>query len=360
MTALGPGPGSATRLDVSVPVRLAVIGAGFIGKKHIQTIAAQSGADLVAISDIAPDAADIADQYGVPFHTDVRDMLASVKPDGVVVCTPTVLHLEPTLAALEAGAHVLLEKPIASSLEDARAIVAGAEQADRSVLVGHHRRFNPTLARARDIVSGGDIGSLVLVNGQWSVKKHEGYFSPSWRKERAAGPVLTNLVHEIDTIRFVCGEIRSISAEVSNTVHGFEKEDSAAVVMTFESGALGAFTISDSAPSPWSWEQATGENPVFPVAGQNTHRFTGSEAALEFPRLTLWRHENSSASWHDPINHVALDEDHGDPFTSQCEHFIAVVRGDDAPLISADDGTRSLAATLAVFEAAETGARVLL
>lgn len=346
--------------DNSDPVRLAVIGAGFIGTKHLQTIAQESAARLVAIADPAPAAKEVGRGYGVEVFADTSQMLKAVAPDGVIVCTPTEFHLEPTLAALEAGADVLIEKPITATKEEARRIVDRAGELGRQVLVGHHRRHTPVLARARQIIQGGDIGDLVTVNGQWTVKKDDAYFAPEWRKRRAAGPVLTNLIHEIDTLRHLCGEVKSISAELSNAPRGFEKEDSAAVVMGFVNGAIGTFILSDATPSPWTWEQATGENPVFPPAHRNTHRFTGTGGALEFPGLAIWKQVGEHSSWHDGIESRPVESATAEAFVRQCAHFCAVIRGDEPPLVTAQDGARTLAVTLAVFEAAQIGRRVVL
>ena len=339
------------------PLRLAVIGAGVIGNKHLSTIAATPDAQIAAIADPTPGAAVAASTYGVPFFHDNDAMLSEIRPDGVVVATPTEVHLAPALAALDAGAHVLVEKPIAATAAEAARIAAKAKAVGRQVLIGHHRRYYPVLQRTREILQGGEIGTLVTVHGHWTLRKPDPYFDPDWRKRRAAGPVLTNLIHEFDTLRFVCGEIASIQAATSNTVRGWDKEDAAAIVLTFANGAIGTFTLSDASPSPWSWELATGENPAFPPTWRNTHRFTCTTGALEFPDLALWRHKGGQG-WNHPIERHPITFDRTDAYARQCAHFCAVIRGEEAPIVDAEDGARTLAATTAVFAAAETGRRV--
>lgn len=342
------------------PVRLAVIGAGVIGKRHIAAIADCSDAKLVAVAD--PDEATerVAEENGAAWFGDCEDMLAAIGPDGAVVATPTEHHMEPVLSALKAGAHVLIEKPIAATAQEAERIEREARDAGRHVLVGHHRRYYPLVEKARELVSGGAIGQLVAVSGQWTVLKPPAYFSAGWRKKREAGPVLTNLVHEIDTLRHICGEVISVTAEISSGVLGFEKEDVAALTLGFENGALGAMVISDQAPSPWAWEFATGENPAFPKSGQNACRFMGTGAALDFPNLTLWTHETGESGWNHEMQPWSLESILGDAFAAQCRHFCAVVRGDEQPRIDAADGAKSLRATLAVFASAKAGRRITL
>ena len=338
--------------------KLAIVGAGVIGKRHMAAIAETPAAELVAIADPLPTAKTIAEENGIQWFAETEDMLAAVKPDGVIVATPTEHHLAPVLAAMDAGAHVLVEKPITPNLAQAEEIITRSATIRRHVLVGHHRRHYPVLHKARDLVQGGALGRLVAVCGQWTVKKPPAYFEPDWRRKRQAGPVLTNLIHEMDSLRFICGDVANISAETSCDILGYDKEDTAAFVIRFENGALGSFVLSDQTPSPWAWEFATGENPAFPRSAQNVCRFMGTEAALDFPNLTLWTDERGEPGWNHPMTARTIEIDLGDAFAAQCRHFCAVIKGDEAPRITALDAAKTLQATLAVFEAAEGGKRI--
>lgn len=351
---------STSRSNTGDSVRLALVGAGVIGKKHLARITAEPGAELVAIVDPAPHGAEVAAEHGVPLFADTEAMMSSVNPHGVVVATPTVLHLAPTLAALNAGAHVLVEKPIAATLEQANQIVEASRRTGLNVLVGHQRRYYPLMTRAREIIRDGEIGDLVALNGQWTMRKGESYLAPDWRKKRAAGPVLTNLIHEMDLLRFLCGDIEALSAEVSNATRNFEKEDTAAIAMRFTSGVLGTFLISDATPSPISWELATGENEAFPPTYRNAYWFTGTKGTLEFPGLALWHPAGKAQDWTDPLERRAVPYEGADAYERQCAHFCAVIRGDEAPRINAEDATAALQATLAVLDSADTGQRIAL
>ena len=137
------------------------------------------------------------------------------------------------------------------------------------------------------------------------------------------------------------------------------KEETAAVVMELGNDVLGTFLLSDTTPSPWTWEHATGENEGFPRSGQNAYRFVGTEACLEFPNLTIWR-PDGKPDW----NHVLMREDLSmhleDAYIAQCRHFCKVIGKQEKPRISAEDATRTLDATLAVFGASESGRQVYL
>lgn len=341
-------------------MRLAIIGAGVIGARHIAAIEAVQGAHLVAVVDVNQSARQFAGQASAPFFSSAQAMLAAVQPDGIIVCTPTIHHYDPVMLALEAGCHVLVEKPIAANPKQALDIVEKSAQKKLGVLVGHQRRQYQFVQRARELVQGGSLGQLLGVTGQWAVRKDDAYFKAEWRQQRAAGPVLTNLIHEIDLLRFICGEIESVMAETSNLVRSLDKEDVAACVLRFASGALGTFLITDQGASPWAWELATGENAALPRTGENPMRFIGTDAALEFPNLVLWQSGTELANWQQPLARAAIDSLFEDAYIKQIEHFIQVIAGQARPVVDAADGLRSLAATLAIFESAQTGRRVTL
>jgi len=340
--------------------KIALIGAGTIGKRHLEAISKTKEAELIAVVDPELNLEYIALERNVPFFQSTEEMLSKNEPDGVIVCTPTEVRLEPVIASLKAQAHVLIEKPIASDIVQAMEIIKTANLVSRKVLVGHHRRYYGKIKKTRDMIKKGVIGKLVGISGMWSVRKSDSYFDPTWRKLRSSGPVLINLIHEIDTLRYICGEIVSLSAKVTNGIRNHSKEETAAILLTFEGGTLGTFLLSDSTPSPWSWEQATGENLNFPQSTQNVYRFIGSKASLEFPNLILWKHENGNSDWHQKISPQFLETDLEDAFVEQCNHFCGVISGKEKPRINAEDATKTLKATLAVFESSEKGLEVLL
>ncbi len=340
-----------------MPERLALIGAGVIGRRHLKAIADTNAAELVAVADPMAGVADLARELGVPHFAEAEDMLAAVAPSGVIIATPTEHHLRPSLAALEAGCHLLVEKPITATAAEADTLVQSSEAKGLHVLVGHHRRYYPQVEKAREILRGGALGQLVTVSGQWSVRKPDSYYKPDWRKGWRAGPVLTNLIHEMDYLRYIVGEVTSVTGLLGSPVQGFEKEDVAAFALAFEGGALGAFVLSDQADGPWAWELATGENPAFPKNGENCITFTGTKGALEFPNLRHWTSDGLE-SWITPKSYRDYPLGLGDAFVRQIEHFADVIDGRALPRITAADATESLRATLAVLDSAKSGRRV--
>ncbi|MGI9494084.1 MAG: Gfo/Idh/MocA family protein [Geminicoccaceae bacterium] len=342
------------------PLRIGLIGAGMIGKKHAAYLKTSPDCELAAVADPSPDGKSFAAEHDVAHYDDFEEMLSSQSLDGVIIASPNELHEAAGTATAAHGLPMIVEKPITADLEAAERLTAAAEQAGVPLLVGHHRRYNPRAQRARELLRDGVLGQLVAVNVVWGVRKPEPYFEAAWKKLPGGGPILINLIHEIDLLRFIAGEITEVMALTSNATRGFAVEDSAVVALRFAGGALGTVMISDTAPSPWSWEQATGENhPTFPENEQNPSRFFGTEAAMEFPRLKIWRHDGA-VDWHSPLKAEDFPLPKVDVYTEQIAHFARVIRGEEAPIITAEDASRSLAVTLAVFEAAESKSTVKL
>ena len=340
-------------------LRIAVIGAGYMGRKHLQYLAASADCRLAALVDPDPAAQRAAREHGVRHYRDAAALLVDDPIDGAIVAAPTGLHEEVGLRCIDAGVPALIEKPICATVESAERLNHAAEQAGVPLLVGHHRRYNPAAAAAKRLLDAGALGRLVGISAIWCMCKPDSYYAAAWRRQPGGGPVLTNLIHEIDLLRYLAGDIIEVAGFTANAVRGFATEDSAALTLRFAGGALASVVMSDCAPSPWSWEQASGESPQFPANEQNPIRLFGTDAALEFPRLTVWRYRGAK-SWTSPLDSAAVRVPGGDAFALQLAHFAAVIRDRATPLVSGREGQRTLAVTLALFEAARTGRGVTL
>ena len=183
-------------------------------------------------------------------------------------------------------------------------------------------------------------------------RKPADYFEDNntWRRQAGGGVVLINLIHVIDDLRNLCGDIVSVLAADSSAARGFEVEDTAAMVLRFTNGMLGTMTISDSAAAPWSWEMTSGEDKAFPQSDQFCYTLGGAKASVTVPRLEVWSHTGDG--WRTPLESERVFVPEQDPLTAQMRHFIDVVRGKAEPIIDAPEATRTLEATLAVKQAA--------
>ena len=345
------------------PLRIALIGAGAFGRKHIQVLAAVPGFELAGIADPSPAARALAHGIGVPWHPDPDGLLDAVRPDGAIVVTPNRLHVAHGMLCIARGVPALVEKPVAETPEAGERLAEAAEGAGVPVMVGHHRRHNPILEAARDVVASGRLGRIVAVNLTWLLRKPDSYYDTAWRREPGGGPVLINLVHEIDSLRFVVGEIAAVQAMLSSQARCFAVEDTAAVALRFACGALGTIIVSDAVEAPWNWEMTSAENAMYPQQPAGNGVIAGTLGSMSLPRLDVWRHAEppgAERGWTAPMQRERVPVTPADAYERQLRHFGRVIRREEAPRVTARDAARSLAACLAIHESARAGRHVVL
>ena len=341
-------------------VRIAVAGAGLIGRRHIEEIGRSRGARLSAIVDVSRQAADVARQAAVPLHRSLSELFARDRPDGVILATPNQLHVEQGLECIAANVPALIEKPVAHTVQEGIRLCEAAERTGAKVLVGHHRRHSPILHKAVEIVQSGVLGPIVGVLGSAVFYKPdaEGYFDGpnAWRRAPGGGPILLNMIHEVGNLRALVGEIAAVQAFASNSTRGFAVEDTVAINLRFANGALGAFLLSDTAASPKSWEQTSQENKAYPSYDEDAYAIIGTRGSLGVPTMRLRCYErDEDRSWFKPFTTRTVALERADPLANQIEHFAAVIRGDAEPLVTCRDGLQNLRVTEAIAEAARTG-----
>ncbi|MEM9579728.1 MAG: Gfo/Idh/MocA family oxidoreductase [Pseudomonadota bacterium] len=312
--------------------RIAVIGGGLIGIRHVEAVQAHEGCALVGLVD--PDPAITVD---TPRFNDISELGDGV--DGVIIATPTHLHAAHGTQAAERGWHMLIEKPVAGTQSDAARLQDAVQRAGVASLVGHHRRYHASLQQLRSLLVEGAIGRPVTATLIWAMRKPDPYFEGNWRT-KGGSPVMINLVHDIDVLRFVLGEIAEVAALRGNSLRGTERIESGAVSLLFESGATGTISFADTAPSPYGFEAGTGENPNIGTTGQDMMWITGTGGAVSYPSLTLWQ----GTQWGEPATRVPLEKDAAGraPLNAQLDHFLDVMDGAD-PLIDVADAARTLA-----------------
>ncbi|WP_299031548.1 Gfo/Idh/MocA family oxidoreductase [uncultured Sulfitobacter sp.] len=312
--------------------RILVVGGGLIGIRHIEAVQAHSGCTLVGLAD--PD---------MTIQTDAKRFASMDAVDGavngVIIATPTHLHAPHGIQAAARGWHMLIEKPVAGTLQDARQLEAALQTASVRSLVGHHRRYHAPVQQLKSVLSDGLIGDVVTVSLIWAMRKPDPYFQGNWRTA-GGSPVMINLVHDIDLMRFCIGEIAQTAALRGASLRGTDRIESGAVALVFENGATGTISFADNAPSPWGFEAGTGENPNIGTTQQDMMWITGTKGAISFPSLTLWH----GTDWGSPaqVRPFAAHTNTQTPLAAQLDHFISVMDG-ASPLIDVADATRTLA-----------------
>lgn len=215
-------------------LRVAVIGTGNMGKNHVRNYFMLPESELVGIADVNPAAKTLAEEYRASFFTDYKKMLDEVRPDAVSVVVPTPLHLEVATEVMSRGIHCILEKPIASSTEEADKLIACAKKNDVVFTVGHIERFNPVVKKLKQMVDDGAIGEITSV-----VCKRVGGFPAV---EPKTDVIIDLAVHDIDIVSYLLGKKpKKVVSHCSRTRHT-KKVDSAEILMDYgrESGFIQA------------------------------------------------------------------------------------------------------------------------
>lgn len=339
--------------------KIAIIGGGLIGPRHASVVLSNPTTQMSGLVDPGAHGPAVAEKLNTPHFSSIQELLDSpYRPDGAIVCTPSHTHVALSRELLAAGVHVMVEKPISTDIESGRELVAFAETVQARLLVGHHRRFNPYILAAR--ASLGTLGTLTLVNGIWATRKPPAYFDPpaEWRRTKHGGPILTNLVHEIDLLQFLFGPITRIKAEKGLGQRGYDAEESGALTLRFESGMVGSFVMGDNLPSPHTFEQGTGENSDYVETGMDFWRIFGSEASLSLPDMTRWSYDRSEVKhWNGKLTRETIPVNTEVPaFQSQLVHFVDLIKGKvNKPLCTAAEALQALIVCNAIKEAFETG-----
>ena len=338
-------------------VRIAVIGAGLIGERHARMVAGHPDCGLAAIVDPDRAKSELAKELGAKWYASIAEV-----PDGdcdaAIVATPNAQHRHSGLACLERKWPCLIEKPIADTVANGQALVGAFEKAQTPLLIGHHRRYHPFVTEARSLIDSGDIGQPVVASVIWAVRKPHSYFEQgAWRLDSDGGPLLINLIHEIDLMRCMFGPVDTMQAVVTNRQRGGQVEDTAAILVHFESGLLATVAVTDAALTPWSFEGACGENPNIAETGISSWRIGCTFGAFEFPGLRVWQNAgDGEGDWSKPLVQSTINAQRVTPLFKQISHFASLVRGKtDKPMVSGRDGVAALQAVMAIQQSARSG-----
>lgn len=323
--------------------RLLVAGLGLIGIRHVSEIAAHPDCELVGVIDPNPASRALA---SVPGFADFDAV--DVKADGIILATPNQLHASHVAQAVDRGWHMLIEKPVAGTLADADRIIALTEHSGLATLVGHHRRYHASVQHLRTLIQSGGIGLPRLASMIWAVRKPDSYFQDNWRSGAEGSPVMINMVHDIDLLRFIFGDICHVQGMGSASLRGTDRVESGVVTLGFASGLVASIAFADTCPSPWGFEAGTGENPNIATTGQDMLFVAGSEGSISFPSLAHW---TGSSDWGQAPNATIADIATTIPLAAQLDHFCAVIDGKTPPLIDAKDARQTLAVAHQVQQA---------
>jgi predicted dehydrogenase len=328
--------------------RVGIIGCGGAGQQHAHALSSlQSRASLVAVADSdAARAESFAHDYSVPAWTaNYRELLDSRKLDAAIIALPHRLHAEAAIAAAEAGIHVLIEKPLASTLAEADTMIAAADKAGVKLMVAENVRYDPLYLKVVELIQAGTIGDVFLVRLVREHQIHEYMRQRPWFLTNPdSGMTLTGGIHEFDLLRMLTGEIEHVYALEAPKVLPHMVADETGVMLTgMQSGAVGFISESYSIRTP---------NPGIHGA------VYGSQGSIWFYKNRLQLYTASEDGHANLVEEIVIETQ--DTFAVEIAHFLECLDTGQEPLTNGHESRKPLVAVQAAYESMRRGARVYL
>jgi UDP-N-acetyl-2-amino-2-deoxyglucuronate dehydrogenase len=318
-------------------VRFAVIGLGNIGTRHVQHIMQNNYAELVAVCDSDETKNALTN---APFYTDLDALFETQRIDVLNVCTPNYLHSVHTIQALDAGAHVVCEKPMAISVSECEAMIKAAERASRHIFVVKQNRYNPPVQEVKNLLQQGKLGRVVMVQVNCFWNRNEHYYKQSiWRGKKAmdGGCLFTQFSHFVDILFYLFGPCKPVYSIMKNELHAYtEVEDSGICVLETADGTLVNFNFSTNAHEK-NMEGAIAilaEHGTVKIGGQylNTIEYQNIKD-MALPEINITAKSNNYGLYQGSMsNHDKV-----------IENVVNTLNGTDTVMTNALEGTRVVA-----------------
>ena len=354
-------------------IRIAIIGPGKVAHLHAKAVLETPDTELVAVyGRTYQKAEEFANQYNIRAYSDVYDMVDRENVDLCLVCTTHPAHREPTIAALNAGSHALIEKPLASSLEDCDAMIDAAKRNNRYLGTISQRRFYAPSMRIRQAIDSGKIGKPVLGTVQMLGWRSEAYYqSDAWRgtwSDEGGGVLVNQSPHQLDLLLWYMGDIEEVYGVWRNLNHPYiEVDDTALAIIKFKNGGLGNVIVSNSQkPGIFGKVHVHGENGAsIGVQTDGGALFIAGMSTITDPPVNdLWTvpgEENQLAQFitEDTEFFKTIDATVY-YFGLQIAEFRDAIRENRPPIVTGEDGRKVVALFQAIYESTRTGLPVKL
>lgn len=349
-------------------LKTGIIGCGKVARYHARALRNLPGSDFRAVcSRSLEKAVAFGKEYDAKGYDDVASMVRGEQLDMVVVCTPHPNHKTPAIEALNAGAHVLVEKPLAASLDDCDAMIATAESCNKKLGVVSQRRFYPPVQRIRQAIDEGKIGNPVLGTVTMLSWRDENYYnSDPWRgrwQEEGGGVLVNQAPHQLDLLLWFMGDIEELYGVYANLNHPYiEVEDTALAIIKFRSGALGNILVSNSQkPGIYGKVHIHGSNGA--SAGVQTEGgamfVAGMTGEIDPPFNDIWTipgEETMVEKWKAEDARLFNETDAIAYFLErQAEDFLLAIEENRDPLVTARDGRNTVELFTMIYRSHRTG-----
>ena len=324
-------------------MKVAVIGVGSMGFNHLRVYTELDGVEVVGASDISAERLDyVTERFGVETYTDYKALIEKAKPEAVSITVPTSEHEKVASFALEMGAHVLVEKPIAATVEEGKRLIALAKKVGKQLMVGHIIRFNPAMQALKARLDKGELGRIFQVFCRRA--------GPFPARIRDVGVVVDLAPHDIDIMRYLTGmEPKRVYAETEQRIHT-EHEDLLFGLLRFPSGVTGALEINWLTPTKMRETMVLGEKGLFKVDDltQDLYFFENIEAAgdLWSPLKTIRGVSEGS------MTRFAIKRQ--EPLKAELRAFVDAAASGEVVPVSGEDGLEALRLSLALVESGMT------
>ena len=330
------------------PARIGLVGTG-IGRLHAEAIARMPElTQLAAICSRGDNAKAIGNQYSAGYVTTrYEDLLNDDAIDVIDLCVPHIDHLPMALAAAQAGKHILIEKPIARTLEEADQIINAARNARVRLMTGHNQRYFGHHAKAKELIEAGAIGKPYLIVASVHVLGLVAGFRRSLR-EAGGGTLIDSGVHRFDLMRWLMGDVETVYAQTGRFLQmEMEGEDCAVISLRFRSGAIGSFSCSWSAKGPMPEETLQIFGPSGAILTEDHRR--SLRLASEHPPSGL-----------EDVREFVFAIDQAESIRRTIAAFVVSLQQGTEPPITGEDGRASLELTMACYESVRTGLPITL
>ena len=323
-------------------IKTAVIGVGSMGRNHARVYTELAEAELLAVADASQEQADnIGEKYGVKAYNDYREMLEREQPEAVSIAVPTAMHEEVATVAMQAGAHILIEKPIASTVDEGERLIALARKLERKLMVGHIVRFNPAIQALKEKLMANELGRIFQI-----LCRRVGPFPA---RIRDVGVIIDLAPHDIDIMRYLTGaEPTRVFAELEKRVHT-EHEDLLLGLLRFENSITGSLEINWLTPTKVREIVVLGERGMFLVNDltQDLYFYENAEVGGElWPVLGTIRGVSEGQM-------VRYQLDRYEPLKAELQTFVTAVANDSDVPVSGEDGLAALRLALALIESGQ-------
>jgi len=353
-------------------LRFGILGCGVISPHHAKAIAGLQSAELVAVADVVPERSEkLAEEYGCSYHASLEEMLSGVDLDAVCVCTPSGMHAEGAIDVLEAGKHVVIEKPVDVTLEAADSLIEVQRATGGRVAVVSQHRFDAATRTVQEALAGGEFGRLTSGSADVRWWRSQSYYdSGGWRGtwELDGGGVLINqAIHSIDLLQWLMGEVVEVTAYTGLIAHErIEVEDTAVAILKFANGALGTIVATTAAyPGLTTRIAVHGDRGSAIIDDDELTYFHAATEGQEGEAYGAGGGDNQAEAVMQRYGEAATGPGAGaDPGSlsmahrDQIQDFVEAVRDGREPLVNLEEGRRPLAIIQGIYESARTGGPV--